>query len=276
MKLKKALLAGAALAFAGAMPSQASIVDNPHFKVLGLVIVWGADSSGGAPIASDFVIDTGSGTTAATSGDSDLISTDVHTVLTGSLTPVAGSEAGAFSVTTLDAVLDGGGNPVLDGLGNPTFSSGVIDASSAFSAFSLNDDTDIAADGISSSFYVASNTAFAIDATASVVGTPVNFALADVGFDMTVTDDDSDDATSFGSRAQDPGGSFSSHDDLGDLAAGVNVFTGAQRTAASRGSIMQQSVRFDVEYMLGGSDGYDLSMGDGEIEADVTYTVFVP
>lgn len=267
MKLKKVLLAGAAILGLSAIPAQASIVDNPHFKVLGLVIVWGADSSGGAPIASDFVIDTGSGTTAAASGDADLISTDVHTVVTGSLTPTpdsAGNSLFSISDATSGGVLTDNGTV------------GVLDAADVFTAFGLDNTTDVsAADALESSFYVASNTAFAIDATASAVGTPVNFTLADVGFAMTVTADDTGDATSFGSAAQDPGGSFAAVDDLGDL-TGVNVFTGAQRTAASRGSIMEQSVRFDVAYTLGGTLGYDLSMGDGEIEADVVYTVFVP
>ena len=270
MKLKKALLAGAALAFAGAAPTQASIVDNPHFKVLGLVIVWGADSSGSAPIASDFVIDTGTGTTAAASGDADLISGDVHAVLTGSLTPTPDTLAGSnlFSVD----------NATSGGAFTDNGTTGVLDAADVFTAFGLDNTTDVSADAsLDSSFYVASNTAFAIDAQASVVGTPVNFTLADVGFDMSVTADDTGDATTFGANAQSPGTGFSATvDDLGDMSTAVNVFTGTQRTAASRGSIMQQSVRFDVEYTLGGTQGYDLSMGDGEIEADVTYTVFVP
>ena len=37
MKLRKLLLAGGALAALAGVPAQASIVDNPHFKVLGLV-----------------------------------------------------------------------------------------------------------------------------------------------------------------------------------------------------------------------------------------------
>lgn len=268
MKLKKALLAGVALAFAGAAPTQASIVDNPHFKVLGLVIVWGADSAGGAPIASDFIIDTGTGSTAAASGDADLISGDVHAVVTGSLTPTPDTLAGSnlFSVD----------NAVSGGAFTDNGTTGVLDAADVFTAFELDNTTDVSADAsLDSSFYVASNTAFAIDATATAVGTPVNFTLADVGFAMSVTADDTGDATTFGANAQNPGGTFASVDDLGDL-TGVNVFTGAQRTAATRGSIMQQSVRFDVAYTLGGTQGYDLSMGDGEIEADVTYTVFVP
>ena len=54
------------------------------------------------------------------------------------------------------------------------------------------------------------------------------------------------------------------------------IFVGTQRTAETPGSIADQSVRFDATYTLGGSAGYDLSQGAGEVEADVVYTVFVP
>jgi len=66
------------------------------------------------------------------------------------------------------------------------------------------------------------------------------------------------------------------------MATATSVFRGDQRTAASRGTIAAQSVRFDATYTLGNWDGtnftpgYDLSAGAGEIEASVTYTVFVP
>ena len=55
-------------------------IDRPHFRLDGLVIVWAADSASGAPVVSDMVIDSGTGSTAASSGDVDLISSDVHTV----------------------------------------------------------------------------------------------------------------------------------------------------------------------------------------------------
>ena len=71
-----ALLSGSAIA---------DVVDRPHFRLDGLVIVWAADSTSGAPVVSDMVIDSGTGSTAASSGDVDLISSDAHTVVTGSL-----------------------------------------------------------------------------------------------------------------------------------------------------------------------------------------------
>ena len=273
MNLKKALLAGAAFAVATVAPAQASIVDNPHFKVLGLVIVWGADASDNTPIVSDF-IDTGTGATAAASGDADLISDDVHTVVTGSLTATPDTLANGSLLSVADAT---SGGAFTD---NGT--TGQLDAADAFTAFGLDGTTDIEADGatLESSFYVASNTAFAIDAEATQVAA-TNFSMADVGFEMAVTQS-GDDGLAFGSAAQFPhsggatGGVSGTVSTLDDLTTAANVFTGDQRTAASVGSIAEQSVRFDVAYTLGGTAGYDLSMGAGEIEADVTYTVFVP
>jgi len=60
------------------------------------------------------------------------------------------------------------------------------------------------------------------------------------------------------------------------------VFDGGRKTAASTGALAAQSVRFDSVYTLdsdtatAGTQGYDLSMGVGTLQADVTYTVFVP
>ena len=277
MKLRKLLLAGGALAALAGVPAQASIVDNPHFKVLGLVIVWGADSLGAAPIASDFVIDTGSGATAAASGDADLIGADVHTVVTGSLTATPTSLAGSTPFDVTGATTGGGTTD--------SNSDGVLDAADTFGAFGLDSTTDVDLAGAAvsnSSFYVASNTAFAIDAQAVVVGTATNFTLADVGYAMSVTQSGTDSTLAFGGNSQFPhsggatSGVSSAVTDLGDLSTAANVFTGNRRTAATAGSIVDQSVRFDVVYSLGGGTGYDLSMGAGEIEADVTYTVFVP
>jgi hypothetical protein len=271
MKLRKLLLAGSVLAMSTAMPAHASIVDNPHFKVLGLVIVWGADASGTAPVVSDFVIDTAAG-----AGDADLIATDVHTVVTGSLAP------------TPDSVSTAGGSPfdVTDGtstlFSTDTNSDGILNASDSFTAFAIDANTDVGmSDAVyASSFYVASNTAFAINATASL-DSAVNFALDDVSYDLSVTQT-GNDGLAFGANAQFPhtggatGGVVAAVDSLDDMTASTNVFTGNQRTAATPGSIASQSVRFDAEYSLGGTAGYDLSMGAGEIEASVVYTVYVP
>ncbi len=274
MNLKKALAAGAALAALTGVPAQASIVDNPHFKVLGLVIVWGADASDNSPIVSDFIIDTGTGTTAAASGDADLITGDVHTVVTGSLTATPDALASGSLLDVTD--------PTSGGVFSDNGTTGQLDAADAFTAFGLDGSTDLDLDEgtLESSFYVASNTAFAIDAAASETAA-TNFTLADVAFEMSVTQS-GDDGLAFGSAAQFPhssgatGGVSGTVTTLDDLTTAANVFTGDQRTAASAGSIAAQSVRFDVAYTLGGTDGYDLSMGAGEIEADVTYTVFVP
>ena len=103
MSYRKLLLAGATLAastLAATAPANASIIDRPHFKVLGVVIVWAADdSNGNTPIATDFVINDTSG-----SGDTDLIVQDGRTVLTGTLTATAdsASTAGLGSVLTRD------------------------------------------------------------------------------------------------------------------------------------------------------------------------------
>jgi len=265
MKLRKLLLAGAALATMSAVPAQASIVDNPHFKVLGLVIVWGADATGGAPVVSDFVIDTAAG-----AGDVDLIADDVHTVVTGSLTP------------TPDALTDS--VFTVDGSSVDLNSDGVMDASDAYGAFTLTGTSDVGlADAAhTSSFYVASNTAFQINATASVATgtTPVNFTLGQIGYDLeVVTSDPAQTDFAFGANSQYPhttaGAGVQTVADLGAM-SNTPVFIGNRRTAGSVGTIATQSVRFDATYTLGGTAGYDLSMGNGEIETDVVYTVFVP
>ncbi|MEL6226434.1 MAG: hypothetical protein AAFR01_05360, partial [Pseudomonadota bacterium] len=105
--------------------------------------------------------------------------------------------------------------------------------------------------------------------------------LADIGYSLSVTQS-GDDGLAFGANAQFPhtggatGGVSTGVTALSDMATATNVFTGNQRTAATPGSIASQSVRFDAVYTLGGAGGYDLSQGAGEIEATVTYTVFVP
>ena len=282
MKLRKLLAATTLLAGASMVPGHTAIVDNPHFKVLGLVIVWGADDYAGtgtsSPVVSDFILDTfddgtnGDGTEAGSS-DVDLISGDVHTVVTGSLTPTSDADASASAFDVIEA--------------GSSFAS-VTAATTGFNAFDLTDTTTIAAEGaqIESSFFVASNVGFGIDADADVVGTAVNFELADIGFEMDVTVagsvDNGGTPFAFGGDAQLPVASGDVADGLqgvttlADIEAASPVFRADQRTAATPGSIADQSVRFDVTYTLGGTDGYDLSMGAGEIETNVTYRVYVP
>ncbi len=268
MSNRKLLLAGAALAAstaAAVSPANASIIDRPHFKVLGVVIVWAADETDGStPIATDFVIDNDLG-----ANDTDLIggaNVDGRTVVTGSLTATAdaASTAGLGSVLDID---NAGGNIATIDTDNP----------SSFSSFDVTG-ASLTGDALTyeSSFYVASNTAFAIDGVATETTQSGDFDITDVGYSMDVTVSGTDSGLTFGSNAQTPGTGFASFANLGDVDGSVPVFVGTNRTAATPGSIVDQSVRFDATYTLGAGGAYDLSQGAGEIQADVVYTVFVP
>ncbi len=269
MKFRKLIAASVAAAALMGVPAQASIIDNPQFRVLGLVIVWGADAAdSGLPVVSDFIIDDGAST--------DLIggsTPDVHAVVTGTLssTPATTPTGGEFEIT------------------GAVGATGVLDASSSFNAFTLDDTTDVQLGTDlthTSSFYVASNTAFSINAEASET-TAVNdgFELSDVSYELSV-EVTGNDGLAFGASAQfphtgdsDTAGVVTNVDSLDDMAGGPTlVFAGDRLTADIAGSIAQQSVRFDAEYSLAGASGtgYDLSDGSGEIETEVVYTVFVP
>ncbi|MEM7328324.1 MAG: hypothetical protein AAF437_06250 [Pseudomonadota bacterium] len=265
MSYRKLLLAGAALAastLAVSAPANASIIDRPHFKVLGVVIVWAADeSNGNTPIATDFVIDDTVG-----AGDSDLILQDGRTVLTGTLTATADAASTAGIGSVLD-ISNGGG----------TIATVDTDSPSNFSAFDVTG-ASLTAGPLTyeSSFYVASNTAFAIDGVATQTLQSGDFDIADIGYSMDVTVSGNDAGLAFGANAQNPLGAFTPFSHLGQVDGTNPVFVGALRTAASAGSIVGQSVRFDATYSLGAGGAYDLSLGAGEIQADVVYTVFVP
>jgi len=220
----------------------------------------------------------------------------VNTVVTGSLTPVDG--------TLVSGELDGTsfGGAFTD---NATLGTqGVLDANDSLAAFGITDTTDFDADIANgathrSSFYVASNAAFDIYAVASNLTKTGDFDLdASMGLDdielamslaptgVAATDSTaSGPSITYGANSQVPGtveavvAAGETLDQMTTGVAGANglkVFDGTTRTAAARGSLASQSVRFDNVYTLGGVDGYDLSMGSGTISADVTYTVFVP
>lgn len=282
MKLsKKVVLAATAMSMVTATAAYASVLDRPFFKVLGVVIVWGADdydeNTGAAPVVSDFVLMSG---TSGTAGD-DLIADDVYAVVTGSLDPISDgtTNPGEGELISVDNATSGG---TLTDDGD-----GVLDADDTLTAFGLSATTDVSLDTNehASSFYVASNTDFDIYAQSSNLTRTGDFLSLDesnITFEMEVTTS-GDDGLAFGSASQDPStggtGYVTTVDDLGDMSgADTKVFDGGQRTAASVGTIAEQSVRFDMTYTLddGAGNGYDLSMGAGSIQADVTYTVYVP
>ena len=302
MSLRKLAIAGTALTAMMASTAYASVIDRPFFQVLGVVVVWGADgfddeSGEQAPIVSDFIVGLGA------AGGTDLIEGDVRTVLTGTLTPI-GAAAGDIDAATFDPVTGAvSGGDFTDG----GETSGVLDVEDSLSAFTINSDTDV--DGVGntthdSSFYVASNTNFEIRATRTVaavtggltgIDTEGEIAPLDtrnITWEMSITVDGDEEIT-FGDEAQDPTGSSSgvveldSLDDIvvadpDDSAVATTVFVGGQRTAASPGTLTEQSVRFDLSYELDTdlttdeNEGFDLSSGVGTISSDVTYTIFVP
>lgn len=274
MSIRNLLLAGAAIAVSTATvaaPASASIIDRPHFKVLGVVVVWAADeSNGNTPIATDFVIDSNIGGTA--SNDVDLIggtAVDGRTVITGSLTPTKDglSTAALGDILTIDDDGDAT-NGVTQSVDTATPTS--------FGAFDVTGETIGGNLSHNSSFFVASNTVFNIDGDATAVTESGDFTISDISFSMSVDPNGTvaDAGIDHGSAAQDPLGSFPTFANLGAV-NGADVYVGGQRTAASAGSITAQSVRFDATYELGIA-GYDLSMGAGEVEAEVVYTVYVP
>ena len=294
MKLSHKIAGGLLAASLMTGTAFSSVIDRPFFQVTGLVVVWGATdtnaNSGVAPVVSDFVLLTGASGTAG----ADLISDDVYTVVTGSLTPIEGDEQ-SNDATTYDPVTGEATSPA--GFGDDAYSddngNGVLDAGDSMSAFAIDGSTDV--DGLvgahNSSFYVASNAAFDIYAQSTAAVTTGDFSALDesnISFSLAVTTS-GDDGLAFGGNAQDPTGAANGTatattiDSLDDIVGtDTVVFEGGQRTAASRGSLAAQSVRFDATYELdadtatAGVQGYDLSLGAGSITSDVTYTVYVP
>ncbi len=272
--LKKLAIATGVAAAIAAPASQASIIDNPFFRVLGVVIVWGADNGGASPIASDFVLMNSAGGS-GTAGD-DIIAGDVHAVVTGTLTAIpTNTTAGSL----MDITNPTSGGVLTDAAGA---GAGFLDVSDSLTAFGLDATTDVGiTNSVTHSFYVASNTAFDIQAVtaldAASSGDIGGLGLAGIGYDLAV-DVDGDDGLAYGGNAQDPSTGGTGAVTGSDLAAinGTFVFDGGRRTAASVGAIAGQSVRFDATYTLGGTAGYDLSQGTGLLSADVTYTIFVP
>jgi len=287
MSFKKLALAGGVASALMAGTAYASVIDRPFFQVLGVVVVWGADSGGTAPVVSDFVLLTpASGTAGA-----DLISGDVTALVTGELTPISPTGVGGpgSDVTS----------PTSGGVYTDDNANGVLDAGDSLTAFGIDAATDV--DGMigpashESSFYVASNAAFDIYAESTGLGGSGELFAAttyeDIKLAMSIEVSGNvidGDATSlaFGSAAQNPTGGdpldgfVASVDDLSDInGAATQVFQGGQRTAASVGSLSEQSVRFNSVYTLDSGAGvgaYDLSQGAGTVFADVTYTIFVP
>lgn len=262
-----------------AFSAAASPVDTPHFRVLGTVVVWGADAASGVPVVSDMILNTGSGGTAATSGDIDLINGDVHTVVTGTLMP---TKDAINAAGTMPFVVTGTaqGNILTDSTGD-----GILNGADAFSAFRIlpGSDTRVDATATRSSFYIASNTPFSIDARALPATTPLGNTLLNIVRLNVRSTVSGSDGVAFGAHAQaahsgGPNAGFAPEYLLSQLVTPRRIFTGNRRTASGRGTLTEQSIRFDAVYTIRAVNltGYDLSLGTFDFEVDVIYTVFVP
>jgi hypothetical protein len=250
--------------------SMGSVVDRPHFNIDGVAIVWAADASGTAPIVSDFIIDSGG-------ADTDMINGDVHTVITGSLAATDNAFPDGTGATLRIQNSPGGGNQ------NTRQGDRFTSAADVLNPFRLNGATDVRTirSDILTSFYVATNKAFNIDVVAAPVSDPADLNLIRVR--MRMTQSGTDDGLAFGSAAQIPhssntnssGVQWNGYRRLSTLTAGRDIFRGNRRTAASPGTIADQSVRFDLDYRWN-TGNIDLSDGTFDVEADVIYTVYIP
>ena len=270
-------------------PAFADVIDRPYFKANSLVIVFGADdfeeNGGVAPVVFDFVTleNLGSGV----SGN-DLIAADGRAVNlnSGRFNPIQNGEGSGWELQVNDATFGGAFN-----------SAGphqTLDANDSYTAFGLDDDTDIdllGAGARASRFFVASNTAFDIYGQADNFQATGDFSGLDysnIQFRLRYNVTGGGAATRWGESAQDPAVGASgvvlgqnnnfTLDDLDGTA--VKVFDGGRKTARDRGSIMQQAIGFQSRYNLLGAgvngNNYDFSMGVGSISADITYTIYTP
>ncbi|MEL7231156.1 MAG: hypothetical protein AAGJ85_01435 [Pseudomonadota bacterium] len=253
-----------------AIGSVAGTLDTPKFEVPGLVIVWGADGAGNAPIVSDFITERGGVST-------DLIAGDAYTVVTGTLDPLNESFPDGTGAALRIQRSPGGGNQTTRQ--GDRFTS----TSDTLNAFRLRNNTDVRTirSEIESSFYVASNKAFNIDVTAASVGDPADLNL--IRLRMRVAGSGTDSGLDFGGAAQLPhtgntdrsGVRWGGYRRLSALTGGQNIFRGNRRTALNAGTIPDQSVRFDLDYRWN-TGNIDLAEGTFDVEAEVVYTVYIP
>ena len=268
--------------------ARANVIDRPFFRADSIVIVFGADDysdqGGEAPVVFDFLMldDVPSGTAAT-----DLIAADGRSInFPGSYVPIDSGEGAGWEFQINDQTSGGAFN-----------SAGphqTLDANDSYTAFGLDEDTDIdllGGGGRAARFFVASNAPFDIYGQADNIQTSGDFSSLDysnIRYRFRVQVTGGGGVNRWGQMAQDPstGGAGvilgqNNGFTLNNLASGpVKVFDGGRKTAAQRGSIMQQAVSFQSRYNLRGAgvngNNYDFSQGVGGISADVTYTVYTP
>ncbi|MEE9347012.1 MAG: hypothetical protein V3U82_02375 [Robiginitomaculum sp.] len=291
MRGRRAALSLAALALASAaLPhsANAAAADRPFLRAASVVIVFGgsdfSDNGGLAPVAYDFNLLDDSPSGAATP---DIIGADGVTINYNN-GQFNASSSGNNSGYEFDLLQTTSGGAFTSAGPHQT-----LDANDAYSAFGIDTDTDLdlVTGNRASQFLVVSNAKFDIFAQASnLVNTGAFSALGyqNIGYKLKVKRTGGNGAWQWGQRAQNPTtggiGIITAINDLGDMSAGfTKVFDGGRRTAASRGSLLQQAVSFQSRYkirqagaVVAGLNNYDLSMGAGALGATVTYTIYTP
>ncbi len=260
--LQRAALAAAITASLGATSAaNASIIDNPVFKLLGAVVVWGGDGTGTGGSVQDFIINAGG-------SNLDLIAGDVTPVMTGTLDSYA--PTGDLSLITVT-----GG----DAAWNDANSNGVMDAGDSFSPFLPTETIGHSVALQQSSFYVASNTPFDVKATAALDAgnSSATALLSDISRTMDIAVSGSAGSIAFGSAAQHPhsgSAGVTGNGTLDTISTETVVFSGDQKTANAAGTIAEQSVQFTNTYSI--TDTVGLEAGTSQVAATVTYTVAIP
>lgn len=273
-----------------AVPAQADVVDRPFFKANSIVIVFGADdfeeNGGVAPVVYDFYL---LDNLASGVAGNDIIGVDGHTINynTARYNPIQSGVSSGWEFQVNDATF---GGTLTSSAPHQT-----LDANDSYSAFGLDDDTDMDLLGggqRASRFYVASNAAFDIYGQASDFQATGDFAGLDytnIRYRLRYNVSGGGGVNRWGQRAQDPAiggsgvvlGQNGTLWTLDDLASGpAKVFDGGRRTARAEGSIMQQAIGFQSRYNLRGAgitgNNYDFSMGVGSVSAEITYTIYTP
>lgn len=281
-----------ALAGVMALSSQdamAGVQDRPYFRANSLVIVFGADdfeeNGGQAPVVFDFVSldNLGSGVEG-----NDLIAADGRSINynTSRYNPIQSGESSGWEFQINDATSGGAFNS--------TAPHQTLDANDSYTAFGLDDTTDVdllGGGGRAARFFVASNAAFDVYGQADSLLATGDFSSMDysnIRYRFRYQVSGGGGVNRWGQNAQDPAvgasgvvlgqnNSFTLDDLTGTP---VKVFDGGRRTAQSPGSIMQQAIGFQSRYnLIGGSitgNNYDFSMGVGTLSAEITYTIYTP
>ena len=205
---------------------------------------------------------------------------------TGSVNPVfTGSRTEGFHVIASDAQgvemgFDQNGDGTVDEQASST-GNGFLDAEDVFGSVRLNSDTTLRALETSTqrSFYLSSRTSgFHISAQATLLDGNGELnqisRLSNVQFDYDITPQGNDDGMSFGSAATLGGfrklGSFNTLGPLSGSAQLIAEFPTAIRREFDD-DLPEQSIRFDYIY---GFEGYDLSLGAGDLRYRIEFRFF--